>query len=156
MWHRNVFCTLTIHPFCPLEQHCSCARTPGIIKPGWHSPPSWLFATVSLSFGTGSGSYDNITQRWQRNSNRQVCLNLAFGRGICLAAGSHSLPKNRWNPNSIKYELHSTADYYISHGLNPQKTFKGYKYEGSRINTCTLKTAFFFFLGVISGKWWCC
>lgn len=157
MWHRNIFCTLKIHSFCLLKQICSCVCTLGTIEPGWHSPPSWLFTTVLLPFGTGSGCYDNITQRWQSNRNRQVCLNLlAFGRGICLVVGSHSLPKNRRKPNNSRCELCSALDYYISHGLNPQKTSKGYTYEGSRINMCTLITTLFFFLGVITGKWWCC
>lgn len=36
-------------------QICSCTCILWASKPGGHNPPPWLFATVLLPFGTGSG-----------------------------------------------------------------------------------------------------
>lgn len=86
-----------------------------------------------------------------KQHKQMVCLNvLALGRWMCLTAGSHGLPKTRWNPEHGRWELQLAPNCYISNALNPQKTSKGCKYEGSGINMFTLLTFFFFNLEVIT------
>lgn len=135
---------------------CFCTCTLWASKPGQHSPPPWLFVTVLLLFGTGSECQDNVINPATTKQYKQTVYFhvLALGRWICLTAGSHGLPKNRWNTDHSRGELHMAPDYYISSGLNPQKISKGCKYEGSGINMSTLLTILFY-LEAITGKWWC-